>query len=271
MSSLVRVLACCTLSGLYAFAHAEAVPGGVYTTQLPVNVVRVSYKDRPVLIFERLAIVGIGINADPGNHELALFDEAENYTKLSLTVFAKQYPEQRLSIANPRMVNPNEDDLVRIRSESTKMQAQYRRFSKVESSLRPFLKPAQGVTSSPFGHRRILNDQPRNPHSGLDIAAVAGAPITAPTAALVTLTGNFFFNGNTIFLDHGQGLITMYCHLSELKVDEGDTVERGDIIGLVGATGRATGPHLHWSVSLNGNRVDPEQVISVLALLEVEE
>ena len=128
MSSLVRVLACFTASVPYAFAHAEAVPGGVYTTQLPENVVRVSYKNRPVLVFARLAIVGIGITADPGNHALALFDEADNRTKLSFTVFAKQYPEQRLTIANPRMVDPNEDDLVRIRGESTKMQATVQAF-----------------------------------------------------------------------------------------------------------------------------------------------
>ncbi len=145
MSSLVRVLACFTVCVPYAFVHAEAVPGGIYTAQLPANVVRVSYKNRPVLVFERLAIVGIGITADPGNHELALFDEADNRTKLSFTVFAKQYPEQRLTIANPRMVNPNEDDLVRIRGESTKMQAQYRRFSKIESV------PGQAAPSTTTG------------------------------------------------------------------------------------------------------------------------
>lgn len=266
MSNLVRVLVYCSLVGLHTLARAQAVPGGVYTTTLPANVVRVSYHDRPVLIVDGLAIVGIGISTDPGDQKLTLFDQAGKTTVVSFTIFAKEYPEQRLTIANPRMVNPNEDDLLRIRGESTKMRAQFQRFSKLESTLRPFLKPADGVTSSSFGRRRILNDQPRSPHSGLDIAADPGAPVHAPTAALVTLTGNFFFNGNTIFLDHGQGLITMYCHLSELKVTEGDRVERGEVIGLVGATGRVTGPHLHWSVSLNGNRVDPEQVISVLAL-----
>ncbi|MCZ6640176.1 MAG: peptidoglycan DD-metalloendopeptidase family protein [Gammaproteobacteria bacterium] len=265
MSNLVRVLACCALTGFSLFALAEAVPGGVYTTTLPENVARVSYNDRPVLIVDGLAIVGIDIGADPGDHELTLIDEAGHPTKHSFTISAKEYPEQRLTIANQRLVNPNEDDLIRIRGESTKMRTQFQRFSKVESTLRPFLKPVEGVTSGPFGRRRILNDQPRSPHSGLDIAAASGTPIRAPTAALVTLTGNFFFNGNTIFLDHGQGLITMYCHLSELNVTAGDKVERGEVIGLVGATGRVTGPHLHWSVSLNNNRVNPEQVISVLA------
>ncbi|MCZ6616780.1 MAG: peptidoglycan DD-metalloendopeptidase family protein [Gammaproteobacteria bacterium] len=270
MSSLVRSLAFWALCSLPSLAHAQAVPGGVYTAKLPANVARVHYRDRPVLIVDGLAIVGIGINADLGNHELTLFDQADKQTKYSFTVLAKQYPEQHLTIANPRMVNPNEEDLKRIRGETARMQSQYRRFSKIETSLRPFLKPAHGVTSSPFGHRRILNDQPRSPHSGLDIAAASGAPVRAPTAAQVSLTGSFFFNGNTIFLDHGQGLVTMYCHLSKLNVHDGDMVQRGDVIGLVGATGRVTGPHLHWSVSLNGNRVDPEQVISILAAPEVE-
>lgn len=268
MNYLFRIFSACTLAGLFATAQAESVPGGVYTMKLPATTVRVSYQDRPVMIVDGIAIVGIGISSEPGIHQLTLIDQANNSTNHSFTVAAKQYPEQRLTISNPRLVNPNEEDLKRIRGESSRMQKQYRRFSKPEPSLRPFLIPADGVISSPFGRRRILNDQPRSPHSGLDIAAAAGAPIRAPTAAEVTLTGNFFFNGNTVFLDHGQGLITMYCHLSETKVHEGDLVERGDIIGLVGATGRATGPHLHWSVSLNGNRVDPEQVISILSLAE---
>ena len=264
MIRLVQFLGFCTLSGLCAIAHAEAVPGGVYTIKLPPDITRVSYRDRPVMIVDRLAIVGIEIHAEPGNHKLVFFDKADNATPFPFTVSAKQYPEQRLTIANPRMVNPNEEDLKRIRGESAKMQTQYRSFSNTEFSVRPFLMPADGAISSPFGRRRILNDQPRSPHSGLDIAANSGAPVRAPTAAQVSLTGNFFFNGNTIFLDHGQGLVTMYCHLSEIKVQEGDKVHRGGVIGLVGATGRVTGPHLHWSVSLNGNRVDPEQVIAIL-------
>jgi murein DD-endopeptidase MepM/ murein hydrolase activator NlpD len=133
------------------------------------------------------------------------------------------------------------------------------------TGIRPFIKPVSGVTSSPFGHRRILNDQPRSPHSGLDIAASTGTPVAAPAPGTVTITGEFYFNGNTVFLDHGQGLITMYCHLSEIKVTEGTQIERGEILGLVGATGRVTGPHLHWSVSLNGHRVDPELAIAVLS------
>ena len=121
-----------------------------------------------------------------------------------------------------------------------------------------------GPLSSSFGRRRVLNGERRSPHSGLDIAASSGTPILNPAPGTVTLTGEFYFNGQTVFVDHGQGLISMMCHLSQIDVTQGQSVARGDLLGLVGATGRVTGPHLHWSVSMNGNRVDPVQVMALL-------
>ena len=115
----------------------------------------------------------------------------------------------------------------------------------------------EGRLSSPFGLRRFFNGQPRKPHSGLDIAAPEGSPVRAPADGTVITSGRYFFNGNTVFLDHGQGLVTMYCHLSEIRVQPGQAVRQGEIIGKVGMTGRVTGPHLHWSVSLNNVRVEP--------------
>jgi murein DD-endopeptidase MepM/ murein hydrolase activator NlpD len=241
----------------------DAVPGGLYRLSLLPGIDAVRFEDKPVLVYQRMAIVGVPISAAPGNYELTL-QSGEDVEIHTFTVAPKTYPEQHLTIENERMVDPLEDDLKRIRLESARQRKQYARFTDRPLELEPFLRPVDGVTSSPFGRRRVLNGQPRSPHSGLDIAAASGTPITAPAPGAVVLTGDLFFNGNTVFLDHGQGLITMYCHLSQINVTEGQEVQRGELIGLVGATGRVTGPHLHWSVSLNGNRVDPVQVMQLL-------
>ena len=124
--------------------------------------------------------------------------------------------------------------------------------------------PLEGTITSLFGHRRYFNGQPRSPHSGLDIAAKEGTPILAPASGEIVLADELYFNGKTVFIDHGQGLVTMYCHMSQILVANGKTVQQGHQIGLVGSTGRATGPHLHWSVSLNGFRVDPYILIENL-------
>ena len=248
-----------------ANAGAEAVPGGIHVATLPAETRSASYQGHRVLILDGNAIVGIALNAMPGSHTLTVVDKHGHKSSQIFVVNAKQYSEQHLTIANPLMVNPAHTDLQRINAESARMRKGYLNFIGGNADVRPLAKPIAGITSSPFGRRRILNGQPRNPHSGLDIAAATGTPVEAPAPASVTLTGDFYFNGNTIFLDHGQGLVTMYCHLSQINVSEGDSIARGDIIGLVGATGRATGPHLHWSVSLNGNRVDPVLAMTILA------
>lgn len=243
----------------------ESVPGGVYLHPLPEGVESVFYRGKPVLTFRKVALVGISLRAEPGTHHIELrYADGRQETR-QFSVEPKQYTEQRLTIDNPKMVNPDPEDLARIREESARMQAQYASFSERGASPLPFLQPVEGPLSSSFGRRRILNGEPRSPHSGLDIAANTGTPILNPAPGTVTLTGDFYFNGNAVFVDHGEGLITMICHLSRIDVTEGQTVARGDVLGLVGATGRVTGPHLHWSVSMNGNRVDPVQVMTLFS------
>ena len=208
-------------------------------------------------------LVGIPLNHPLGAANLAYVLSGEDASH-SFSVVDKAYTEQHITLQNREMVNPNPEQLARIRGESRRQRALYLQHSDAPPPTAGFIQPLQGRISSLFGHRRFFNGQARNPHSGLDIAAPTGSEIRAPAAAEVTLVDDLYYNGKTIFLDHGQGLITMYCHLSESLVTEDERVEQGEVIGLVGATGRVTGPHLHWSVSLNGYRVDPQSIMAEL-------
>ena len=256
-------------SGLMASEPAAspsptAVPGGIYRWSLPDGATDLRFNTRPVLIRGAEALVGLPLSQPLGPADITyrLDDQTRSH---AFEVSDKAYSEQHITLKNREMVNPNPEQLARIRRESSRQRALYLTFSDRTPPQNGFLRPLEGPVSSLFGHRRFFNGEPRNPHSGLDIAAPTGAEIRAPADAEVTLVDHLYYNGKTIFLDHGQGLITMYCHLSEPLVNEGETVQQGQVIGLVGATGRVTGPHLHWSVSLNGYRVDPQRRMSVLA------
>ncbi len=242
----------------------SAVPGGVALVPLPASPQRpqVQFQNKPVLVIERegqwLALVGIPLGSAPGQAELQVSTRDGRRQELAFAIEDKAYETQHITLTDTRRVTPSDEDLERIARERTRIQAALRHFSDdMPDSLRMAL-PLEGRESSPFGLRRYFNEQPRNPHSGLDIAAPEGTPIQAPAGGRVIDTGEYFFNGNTVFLDHGQGLVTMYCHLHEIHVEEGQRVQAGEILGTVGKTGRATGPHLHWGVSLNDARVDPK-------------
>ncbi|MCQ2992652.1 peptidoglycan DD-metalloendopeptidase family protein [Pseudomonas syringae] len=253
-------------------AHADSyitrllnkpVPGGVAVVDLgnAAQAPTATYDGKPVLVVKEqgvrwLAIVGVPLTVKPGAQKLIAKDASGNRT-LNFVVGNKKYPEQRITLKNQRQVNPNPDDLKRIDGELAEQLKAYRSFSPGTPSNLALDKPVAGPLSSKFGVRRFFNGEERNPHSGLDFAVPAGTPIKAPAAGKVILTGNYFFNGNTVFVDHGQGFISMFCHMSKIDVKVGDAVPRGGVVGRVGSTGRATGPHMHWNVSLNDARVDP--------------
>jgi murein DD-endopeptidase MepM/ murein hydrolase activator NlpD len=239
------------------------VPGGVAIIELPAGVdpASVRYNGRRVLVTQRdanhIAAVGLSLGTKPGRYRLQAKDQQGKALAIGFEVGAKDYEEQRITIEDKRKVNPEQRDMERINREKKLIDAALEHWSDNAAVVTQFQKPVEGETSSVFGLRRFFNDQPRNPHSGLDIAAAGGTPIRAPAPGTVLETGDFFFNGNTVLIDHGQGLVTMYCHLSAIDVQAGATVQTGDVIGKVGMTGRVTGPHLHWGVSLNDARIDP--------------
>lgn len=266
-----KILLALLLLGNALLAHAlprhAAVPGGVAVVDLgPADQAAPTARrgDQPLAVVRDrnrwVALVGIPLDTPPGNVDFEVFFDIPVGTR-SIKVSSKAYPEQRLTIKDQRKVEPNPDDVARIEREQQITAAVKKRFSDTPPDT-AFDQPSPGPLSSRFGLRRFFNGQPRNPHAGLDVAAGTGTPVRAPSDAVVANTGDYFFNGNTVFLDHGQGLITAYMHLSRIDVRPGQKVKRGDLLGAIGATGRVTGPHLHWAVFLNNTPVDPELFLS---------
>jgi murein DD-endopeptidase MepM/ murein hydrolase activator NlpD len=201
-------------------------------------------------------VVGIALGAEPGTSHVVVHRAGGADVRQPFMVDSVRYAEQRLSVA-PGKVDLSKRDLDRYERERAHLAQVMAVFSDTVPATLRLRQPVAGARSSSFGMRRIFNGQSRNPHSGMDIAASAGSPVIAAAAGRVIDVGDYFFNGKTVWLDHGRGLLTMYCHLSAITVGPGDIVKAGDVIGAVGATGRVTGAHLHWSVSLNRVMVDP--------------
>lgn len=248
-----------------------AVPGGVAIVELgALSSARpqASYGGRQVMVMARdgawVAVVGVALGADPTERQrLAVRDAgAARERDVMFALQPKQYAEQRLTV-EPKHVDLSKADLARHERERTHLAAVLRRHSAREPATLRLLQPTPGPRSSSFGLRRVFNNQARNPHSGMDIAAGAGTPVASAAAGEVIDAGDYFFNGNTVIVDHGQGLLTLYCHLSAIDCAVGAKVDAGAIIGKVGATGRATGAHLHFSVYLNATPVDPALFLPV--------
>ncbi len=257
----------------------KAVPGGIAILPLDTKSVSlpvVYFNNKRILVIKYnnissqhnnnhsswLAILGIPMNTPPGLHKVSIFldqKDQNNFTKnieKTFMVAKPKYPTERLKLS-PKLVSPSLADQLRINKENELIRNAYNYWSHQIPNL-TLQQPIIGRKSSPFGLNRILNGMHKGFHSGLDLAAPAGTKIYASASGKVILTGNFFYTGHSIFIDHGQGLITSYSHLDTINVAEGDPVDTQTIVGTVGSTGRSTGPHLHWAVSLNDARVNPE-------------
>lgn len=265
LNALLWLAFACFSHSVYAESFLQKflnkpVPGGVAVIPLGNAQASAFYQNKPVLIIqdnrEYLAVVGIPLSTPQGPQRLEV-EQAGQKHSLTFEVSPREYKAQHIRLKNKQQVNPDPQNLKRIEQELELQTQAYRQFSQRYPSNLLFDKPVDGPLSSPFGLRRFFNGEERNPHSGLDFAVPAGTPIKAPAAGTVILVGDYFFNGKTVFVDHGQGLISMFCHMSRTEAKVGNEIPRGGILGWVGATGRATGPHLHWNVSLNDTRVDP--------------
>jgi murein DD-endopeptidase MepM/ murein hydrolase activator NlpD len=204
------------------------------------------------------AVVGIDLHLKPGVYTLELAAKGAFLTK-RVKVIRKHYPLQRLTLPKD-MVELSPENEARAEREQHEIEAFWPKETDRDWSG-DFINPREGKLSTIFGMRRVMNNIPKNPHSGVDVEANEGDEVRAPNNGIVVMTDDLFYSGNSIFLDHGQGIYTMFFHLSKILVKPGQAVKKGEVIGLVGSTGRSTGAHLHWGVRMQGARVDPMELI----------
>lgn len=241
-------------------------PGGITAVELGVM------NQEPTVYFENhrvwvkknkngsyTAFVGVGLNAK-GKNSLSITIQETN-TTLAFNIGKKSYPVQKIYMDSNKYVELSKSDLERVLKEKEQMKQALMTYSDIKAPLR-LDSPLKGRISSAFGLERYFNDQPRSPHGGIDIAAPTGTKIKAAQSGKVLLAGDFFYCGKFVLLDHGKGFMTLYCHLNKIYAKKGSFIKKGEHIAEVGSTGRATGPHLHFSAILNGSFIDPSLLFS---------
>jgi murein DD-endopeptidase MepM/ murein hydrolase activator NlpD len=232
--------------------------------------VEVRWKGKSVPAFrikdQWMTILGVDLDDTPGEHEAGLLLQTESGTigrrDFIVDVVEKKYPMTELKVAE-KYVELSKADLARANRESAETERLYGVITNEMLADGPFTSPIPGRIGTNFGHRRIFNGEPRAPHAGADLRARTGTPVHAANRGRVVLAKNLFFTGNTVILDHGLGIYSLYAHLSRIDVKRGDVVRNGQLLGLSGATGRVTGPHLHWGVRVQGARVDPFTLVEI--------
>ena len=190
-------------------------------------------------------------------------EEIKNYGEYTIKIVPKFFGESRIEISDTNLVTPKLSDQKRASAEYLKVKKIVKGTSGQFDKNFNFIAPIDSVITSQFGKRRFINSNPRAPHMALDIRGAVGKEIVAPKTGKVVLAEQHFYGGNKIILDHGGGLFTAYSHLNKFEVQKGEVVQQGEIIGYVGMTGRVTGPHLHWEVFLNEERINPELLIDL--------
>ena len=253
-----------------ALPEESSVPGGIALVQLGAVTPnsakpRAWLGEQPVWVSadhgQWVAVVGLALDLAPGAHNLRV-DDGELQRQVEFDVRPKNYPAQHIRLKDSSKVTLSPADEARAVAEIAEIQKLKRHWRDEDADDLQFIQPAAGRLASRFGLRRFFNGEARAPHSGLDVAIGRGTPVKATARGTVLAVDDYFFNGTTVFVDHGNGLISMVCHLDRIDVQAGDPVSQGQRVGLSGMTGRASGPHLHWSMVLNGVMVDPALFIS---------
>jgi murein DD-endopeptidase MepM/ murein hydrolase activator NlpD len=212
-----------------------------------------------------VGLLGLDLQQRPGIHTLSVEVTSQGHRRRVLfrvQVGKGTFPIQHLTLPREK-VDLDEASLARWKAEQQQVREALATDSLERHWESRFLEPVQGVQTGVFGSVRVLNGQPRNPHNGIDIAAPLGTEVRASSEAVVRLTVDHLLSGKGVYLDHGLGLYTMYFHLSEVLVEEGEVVRVGQAVGRIGASGRASGPHLHWGAKLNGARINPEALLAL--------
>lgn len=275
----IRFLLCSFIATSSAYVIAASAADGLpRESRVPggVALVAVARADEPRPLVTRdganvwtvkrgpswIAVVGLPLSTVPGEHSVSVSRNGASQS-LPFTVQNKRYPVQHVTLKDNAMVEPPPEIIARIESESAHLKTVRSNWRDNASTNAIFSLPAKGRLSGRFGGSRVLNGKPRAPHAGLDVAVMTGTPVLAPGDGVVLDIGDYYFCGKTMFIDHGNGLISMFCHLSEHVAKVGESVRKGQPVARSGATGRASGPHLHWSVFLNGVSVEPELFVTV--------
>ena len=264
LATVVSIGAMSLLTETTTASENVGVVGGVVRVEVPPSTESVRFMGKAQLLFEGYGYLAIPLSVKPGFYRFEAMGTAGPIAHGTVEVSAKEYPKEYITLEDEEQVTPSPETLERIGREIKIMRAAYQLLSDQPTDLAPILLPSEGRKSGIFGSQRFFNGKPRNPHSGMDVAAPVGTPIRNPVPGRVVVTGHFFFNGKTVMIDHGGGFVSMFCHMNDIHVKEGQLLDRGAVLGTIGTTGRSTGPHVHWSTSLQGERVDPEELMRVV-------